>query len=357
MSRALPKEVRVHLEKAADSALLAVEVYNKPAIRFRSGGYIVLMCIAWTSLFHAICFRKKIKPFYRKASNPKRFEKIDGDYKAWELSTCLDDYFGGLHSPVRENLRFLIGLRNKIEHRSMPELDHHIFGECQACLFNFEDLLLKEFGAKHAINDSLALALQFSHLRDLHQAKAIASLQKPMQSNVRKYVEAFRSGLSTDVLQDMKYSFRVFLIPKIANNAHQAELAVEFVKYDPAKPDEMARYEKVTALLKPSVAHVVNAGCLKAADVCRRVEPVVKAAHGNLRKFGPSYQHPRACLLYKIRPPARDPHPEKTDVKFCHYDAAHKDYVYTEQWVQFLGEELKKQGKYDEIMAVKMNKA
>jgi len=31
MSRGLPREVRAHVEKARESALLAVEVYNKPA--------------------------------------------------------------------------------------------------------------------------------------------------------------------------------------------------------------------------------------------------------------------------------------------------------------------------------------
>lgn len=30
--------------KALDSALLSVETYNKPAVKFKSGGYIVLMC-------------------------------------------------------------------------------------------------------------------------------------------------------------------------------------------------------------------------------------------------------------------------------------------------------------------------
>lgn len=63
--RGLPRQVRMSLDKARDSALLAVEVYNKPAVKFKSGGYICLMMIAWTALFHAILFRKKIKPFYK----------------------------------------------------------------------------------------------------------------------------------------------------------------------------------------------------------------------------------------------------------------------------------------------------
>jgi hypothetical protein len=66
------------LTKARDSALLAVEMYNKPAIKFKSGGYIVLMTIAWTALFHAIFFRKGIKPYHKDAER-RRYLKIEGD--------------------------------------------------------------------------------------------------------------------------------------------------------------------------------------------------------------------------------------------------------------------------------------
>lgn len=74
MSRGLPKTVKRSLEKSRDVALLAIENYNKPAIKFRSGSYVVFMTIAFTSLFHAIFFKRKIKPFYRK-ENRNRFKK------------------------------------------------------------------------------------------------------------------------------------------------------------------------------------------------------------------------------------------------------------------------------------------
>lgn len=137
----LTSEVAIHLEKARDSAFLAVETYNRPRTSFRSGGYIVMMCIASTALFHAIFFNRKRKPFYRKKKNRRHFEIVDGDRKAWELSTCLEEFWGAEHPPIRKNIEFFIKLRNKIEHRSMPGLDITIFGECQALLFNFEDLI------------------------------------------------------------------------------------------------------------------------------------------------------------------------------------------------------------------------
>lgn len=350
MPKGLPRQVATHLAKAKESSIAAVDCYNRCGTQFRSGSYIVLMCIAWTSLFHAIYFRRKVKPFYRESEDSKRFKKIDGDYKAWELTTCLDKYYPGQTNPITENLRFLVGLRNKIEHRSMPELDNHIFGECQACLFNFEEILFREFGAKHSVSECLSLAIQFSQLRDKNQSKAISELQKPLRTDVKRYIDTFRSSLSPEVNADQQYSFKVFLIPKVANSQGQAEVAVEFIKYDPTKPEEMAQYEKLAALIKPTVTQVVNAGRLKAGDVCKQVEPIVKAAVGKQAHFSPSYHHALACQFYKIRPKKGDAHPERTNTEMCHYDAAHKDYVFTEKWVTFLMEEMKKPGEYQKLL-------
>ncbi|MFH1743486.1 MAG: DUF3644 domain-containing protein, partial [bacterium] len=80
------------MQKSRDSALLSVEIYNKPAVAFKSGGYITLMVIAWTSLFHAIFFLRKVKPYYRKPNG--HFERVDGDYRHWELGECLKQYYG-----------------------------------------------------------------------------------------------------------------------------------------------------------------------------------------------------------------------------------------------------------------------
>ncbi|WP_407701160.1 DUF3644 domain-containing protein [Thermosipho atlanticus] len=50
------------LQKSSKLVLLPVEVYNKLNTIFHSDRYIVLMIIAWTSLFH-------IKYFYKKNGN------------------------------------------------------------------------------------------------------------------------------------------------------------------------------------------------------------------------------------------------------------------------------------------------
>jgi hypothetical protein len=217
-----------------------------------------MMCIAWTALFHAIFFKRGGKPFYRKKSNRRHFEVVDGDKKAWELSQCLAEFWGGEHPPVRLNLEFIVKLRNKIEHRSMPGIDIDIFGECQALLFNFEDLMVNEFGNMYALNESLSLALQFSCYRNENQESAIRKLHKGLAKDIISYINAFRTSLSTEQLQDMHFSYKVFLFPKPANRERGSDLAVEFIKYDQNNPEEMARISRAVALIKPTTTTIAQ---------------------------------------------------------------------------------------------------
>jgi hypothetical protein len=78
--------------------------------------------------------------------------------------------------PERKNLEFLIGLRNKIEHRHIPEPDAGLYGECQAALLNLEAIISEQFGPRFALSEQLAVSLQFSGLVPTEKKKAAAAL-------------------------------------------------------------------------------------------------------------------------------------------------------------------------------------
>jgi len=327
--KGLPFEVKALLVKARESAVLAVETYNRPSASFRSGAYIVLMVIAWTSLFHAMFLRRNIKPFHRKL-NSRRFQKIDGDYKRWELAECVRQYFKTENPAIRRNLEFFVGLRNKIEHRSMPALDPEIFGECQAMLTNFEDMICSEFGDRYGINGGLSFAIQFSRSGQRHKPTSGSGKEAKSFSFVKSYVDEFRSSLSTEMYSDLSYSFKVYLVPKVGAHASKDAIAVEWVKYDPTKPEEMARYEKVVALIKPKEVRVANLGLLKPGEVAKKVQ----AAIG--RSFNASHQHVICYRHFNARPAKGASNPQACDTRYCVYDAVHRDYLYTQEWVDHL---------------------
>lgn len=68
------------LKGSIDSALLAVEIYNKPRTTFRTESYISMMIIAWTKLFHAY-FRYHIGEKYYYKKDNGYYVREDGEKK------------------------------------------------------------------------------------------------------------------------------------------------------------------------------------------------------------------------------------------------------------------------------------
>jgi len=345
--RGLPRKVKDALEKARDSALLAVEVYNKPAVKFKSGGYITLMVIAWTSLFHAIFFKKKRKPFLK---DHGRFVRVENDFKYWELGECLRQYFKmDTGNPIRKNLEFFIPLRNRIEHRSMPELDSNIFGECQAMLLNFDEMMAKEFGERHCLRECLSFSLQ---LFPSSKSLASAVTHHPDIRSVVEFIQQYRSTISPEITASGKYSFKAFLI-QVANHKTDAALPIQFVHYDRLSDEDKKQVSQLGALVKIKEIPVSNLDTIRVGDVVKKIQealgnPKVERGGKLVDKFNPAI-HARCWRHYKVRPPGGSSAPQETNGKFCVYDKRHNDYGYTQAWVEFLVGKLKDPAEFDTV--------
>jgi hypothetical protein len=265
---------------------------------------------------------------------------VDGEYRRWELTECLTQHFADANPPVRKNLEFFIKIRNRIEHCSLAELDPEIFGECQAMLLNFETLLVSEFGERHAIRGGLTFALQFTKSPPKSSPTASGKSPEKAFKDIKQFIDAFRSSLSTDVQSDLAYSFKVYLVPKVGNHASKDAVAVEWVKYDPSKPEEMKQYEKVVAMIKERQIPVANLGLLKPGEVVKRVQTAI-ARPFNMHHHLQSYRH------FKIRPSKGSADPAACDPRYCVYDDTHKDYVYRPEWAEFLIQQLSNSAIYD----------
>ena len=321
------------LEGSIDAALLAVEVYNKPRTTFRSQAYIILMVIAWTRLFHAY-FNKTIGNRYYYKEKNGRYQVIDEktkERKAWELSTCINEY-GNLSEPVRVNLEFFIHLRNKIEHRNVTEreVDTLIFGECQSLLYNYENLLIQIFGEEYALNESLVFSLQFSYMRPEEQRQANKSVLSTEAREIRSYIDNYRSGLRHEVFNSQEYSIKLIQIPKVSNT-NRNDLAIEFVRWNELDSTDKEIYQRITTLIKDRKvpAEAKNVGRILPGQVVKRVKEKIHVDF-NL--------HAHMCLytIFSVRPPGKDSNPDKTNIKYCHYDFANKNYAYQDSWVDFI---------------------
>ncbi|MDY6954186.1 MAG: DUF3644 domain-containing protein [Thermodesulfobacteriota bacterium] len=346
MPKGLPLVVKDNLEKARWAAIAAVEAYNRPGPRFRTAQYLVMIVIAWTALFHAVFYRRGHRPWYRKKTSGKgtgvRYIKIEGEPKHWDLAICLKKYYQDRNPPERRNLEFLIGLRNKIEHRHLPELDASLYGECQAALLNFEEVIVREFGQKYVLAEQLAISLQFSRTIPAEKRKAARILASATAKTVKDYVERFRGSLPSTVLNSMKYSFNVFLVPKVANRQSAAAAAITFVHADEASSEELSRLEKLNVLIREKHIPIVNLDLY-------RPKKVVEELKERLPFRISMSTHTAAWKYYQVRPEAGDANPKRTRSEFCVYDEPHGDYLYTQAWIEKLVREFTRPSKFKKI--------
>ncbi len=337
MPKGLSQTVKDNVEKCRAAAIAAVEAYNRPGRRFRTAQFIVLITIAWTGCLHAIFYKRKRRPWYRKRTSGTgrgiRYVKVDGEPKHWELSECLAQYFGANHPAERKNLEFLIGLRNKIEHRHMPAFDASLYGECQAALLNLEALLAREFGQRYALAEDLAVSLQFSRTVPSEKRAAAKTLASTAARSVKEYVERFRGSLPATVLNSMKYSFNVFLVPKVANRGSAADVAVQFVRVDEASEEELKRLERLNVLIREKHIPIANLDLHKPGQV-------VEAVRQRLPFRFTMGTHTAAWRHFEVRLASRASNPERTKSQYCVYDPAHGDYLYTKAWIEKLVEDL-----------------
>lgn len=347
-SLTLPQVVADHLAKAREACVAAVENYNKPGRAFRTRTYAILMVVAWTALFHAIFHRRGEKPWYVESGAGSRikYKKIDGEPSHWDLAECVRRYYLGDNPPQRANLEFMVRLRNKIEHRDHPELDPVLYGECQAMLMNFEEVLTHEFGEHHAVSGQLAVALQFSISRPNAQEESLRRLQSSNATDLLDFIRQFRGDLPREVMESSSFSLRVFLVPKLENREDSADIAVEFVRYDPACPEDMADLRKVVALIKDKHVPVASSGLMRPSEVVEKLEeclPFQVTMH----------THTRAWKAYKVRPRTDSTRPQETDSQYCLYDVLSKSYGYTDAWVMYLCEKLSDSREYERVTGVK----
>lgn len=319
------------LDSSVDSALLAVEVYNKPRTTFRTQAYISLMIIAWTRLLHAYLNLTIGDKYYYKKKGSNRYEMVDGERKAWELKTCISKY-GKLSEAEKANLELFIKLRNKIEHRNINknEVDTLLFGECQSLLFNYEKHIIDHFGEEYALSENLVYSLQFSALRKKEQVVANKRALSADYAEIKRFVDNFRSSLTDSVFNSQEYSIKLIQIPKIANT-NRSDLAIEFVRWDSLSAADKRNYKKLDAIIKDKIVKqpVVNMGGMRPSKVLKLVEneTKVKLSHNDHK-----------CLLqiFGVRPDPEEEDPFNTIPEYCMFDELHNDYVYYQPWVECL---------------------
>lgn len=323
------------LASAKEEALNAVEFYNRPGARRPLESFLVHMHIAWRYLLHAEFERDGVDYYYRDKGG-RRFLRVDGEKKSWELERCVQHRWPDQNEPVRKNLDLTIRLRNKIEHRYERALAIKSQGFCQSLVINFEDEITAQFGPKHSIAEQVYLPVSLTAL-SREGILRMLEVQRDLPKHLNDFFLQFRSALTDEVANDRRFELRLDLVQKRAPKS-EADLAVSFVNEADLSDEERAAYEALEksgrVILRDKQRPVSNLGKLRPKGVCDAVELQIPF------KFRHSSEFPMAWKRLKVRPPtsAKGKARAKTDERYCVYDEAHDDYVYTRAFVELLVE-------------------
>lgn len=224
----LPQEAHFQqVQKATEAMKSAVAIFNNPNIRWKSEIFIVNAVISWTYLLHAYYTTKSIDYCYRK--NGEALLTNDGRPKYWELTKCLKANECPLPKPVKSNLKYLIAVRNEIEHRLSDNVDAQLSPKLQACALNYNYWMCEWFGQEYSISEELAFAIQFSKI-SLGGRGSSAGVAKNSPAVIQAANKLIEAEMSSEEYNDPQYSYRVFVIPKTVNNPKKADEAVTFAE-------------------------------------------------------------------------------------------------------------------------------
>lgn len=197
----------------------AVAVFNNPNFDWKCQSFSVNAVMAWMYLCHARLDDLGIG--YHYLNDDGSVKMIDNRPKLWELSTCIKNQDLALPESVKKNLQYIILVRNMISHEGSESIQRFLESKFQACCINFNETMCAWFGKELDISKSLSMVISFADL-DIRRPENV-----PDATNIPGVIQTINGiiegGMSDDVFNDPKYSYRVHIIPRTINNKSKAD--------------------------------------------------------------------------------------------------------------------------------------
>ncbi len=331
------------LQASKSEVRLAVDLYNRSTQERSLEAFVVHMTIAWTKVIQARYERDGNDIFIRGYRGHRNWRQPtrDGDFVTKPLHQLLAEQLTD-NDPVRKNVEFFIGLRNRIEHRHDRDTGTLVHGRVQALMLNYENVLVDWFGADEGLADELRFPIFLSTITS-DAVAALKEVRQRLPQRILDYVQDFDASLDPSVAGDQRYEFRVYLIPQKSSKT-EADAAMTFVRLEDLDDEQRAQIEQMRTIIRDKKVPVEDLGHLRATQVAERVEKELGV------RFRVHHDHTRCWKHYEVRPSPGSDHPERTKGDFCRYNEAFHEYVYTEAWVKFLVRKLSDEEEFEEVL-------
>lgn len=308
------------LIRAREAMILGVQVFNSPALRFKTEVFTMLANVAWTYLLHEYYERKK--------------ENIIRNGKTLSLSQMIARDDCPLSKGVKDNIRSLNILRNDVEHKLLGKADAKWLSLFQACCLNFDKAICILFDDRLSLSHDLSFAIQFTKM-NFEQLTTLNRFEIP--AHIDSVDARLMEGMTEEQISDLEYQFRVVYT---LDASSKSESHFQFIQPESAEGKEIRNVLVQSKLADHLYPH-------KPRDV------VVQVCQKTGKNFT-SRNHTQAWKKFAVRPREGAPQPENTKRDYCVYHAAHKDYTYSNKWIDRLVSEVNDENKFAELRIFKI---
>lgn len=304
------------VEKSKEAFCLAIELYNKPTIKYRVEGFSHFICNAWELMLKA----HMIKTFGENSIYYK-----DHPERTLSLENCIHKIFTNNKDPLRMNLEKIIELRNTSTHFITEEYEMVYIPLFQACVFNFNEKML----SFHNIDMTTVIPQNFLTLsvsiKALDESEIIAKYSEPVATH---FITLKASVDDLSINNNAKFAIRIDHHYFITKNKDKATNIVHFEKN--AAPGITV----VKELQDPNNTHkYIAKSCIAMIKTRLQREHIELYYNGNPAKFT-SFHFTNFCKYYGLK--------ENQKLCYIHRQFSTPRYSYSQQLIDFIVSEISK---------------
>lgn len=293
---------------------MAIEIYNKPTIKYRVECFAMFICNAWELM---------LKAYLIKTSGEPSIYYPDNKSRTITLENCIQKVFTNNKDPLRINLEKIIDLRNTSTHFITEEYEMVYVPLFQSCIFNFNEKMM----AFNQIDMTTVIPQNFLSLsvsmKALDESQIIAKYPEEIATKLITTNESIVDMITTN---NDKFAIRIEHHHYLTKNKDKA---TTLVGIDNAAD---AKVKIVKELKDPNTTHKYSStSCVN--EIASRLNRIgINITYnGETKKFN-AYHFNLFCKYYGI----------KENPKLCYQHQLTHTYGYSLQAIDFIVEEIKK---------------
>ena len=199
------------LLKSQEAFLLAIELYNKPTIKYRLEGFAFFICNAWELLLKAQIIKNDGNIYYK-----------DKPERTIALSDCVKKVFTNDKDPIRKNLEIIIDLRNKSTHFIIQEMENIYLPFLQANTLNYSQKIYDFFNIDITQQIETSFLSLMTNNAEPNEMKILSVYGNEIFNRYKKIKNETNSLL--EIEQNSKLAINVNLNLKVVKNVKGANL-------------------------------------------------------------------------------------------------------------------------------------